>query len=158
MPRFLKFSLLALLALLILVPAASAQRGAGFGGRFSAGGRGGYGLGGYGRGGYGWGGYGYGYGWWPGLGLYYPYYGYPYSYGYGWGYPYAYGPTGSAGSVKILDAPKDVSVYVDGGYAGTVGTLKKFSLRSGSHDIELRAHSGAGSPAGAHTGYTGQDD
>jgi hypothetical protein len=33
-------------------------------------------------------------------------------------------------------------VYVDGGYAGRVGELKKFHLQPGSHNIELRDPSG----------------
>jgi len=33
-------------------------------------------------------------------------------------------------------------VYVDGGYAGTVGQLKTFQLRPGSHDVELRDRDG----------------
>jgi hypothetical protein len=33
---------------------------------------------------------------------------------------------------------KDASVYVDGGYAGTVRQLGTFPLRPGSHDLELR--------------------
>jgi hypothetical protein len=33
-------------------------------------------------------------------------------------------------------------VYVDGGYAGRVGDLKKFHLQAGSHNIELRDPSG----------------
>jgi len=37
---------------------------------------------------------------------------------------------------------KDASVYVDGGYAGTVGQLKTFQLKPGSHDVELRNHNG----------------
>jgi hypothetical protein len=37
---------------------------------------------------------------------------------------------------------KDAAVYVDGGYAGTVGKLKTFTLRPGTHDVELRDPSG----------------
>jgi hypothetical protein len=37
---------------------------------------------------------------------------------------------------------KDASVFVDGGYAGTVGKLKTFQLRPGSYNIELRDHDG----------------
>jgi hypothetical protein len=33
-------------------------------------------------------------------------------------------------------------VYVDNGYAGTVGSLKTFRLKAGEHDIELRDPSG----------------
>jgi hypothetical protein len=107
---------IALLALFIIVPVASAQRGGwGF--------RGGYYEGGW---------YG------PGWGWYGPYWGYPYGYGY-------YGPYGGSaryGDVKIEDVAKDALVYVDGGYAGRAGQLKKFRLSAGNHDIELRDPSG----------------
>jgi hypothetical protein len=33
-------------------------------------------------------------------------------------------------------------VYIDGGYAGRVGQLKKFRLSVGDHNIELRDPSG----------------
>jgi len=117
MARFLKLSGIALLALFFLVPAASAQRGAVF-----------VGHGGYYGGGWGWYGPGWGWGW----GGYYPYY----------GYGYGYESLPHYGDVKITGAGKDAMVYVDGGYAGTVGQLKKFHLPTGSHDIELRDPSG----------------
>jgi hypothetical protein len=120
MTRFLRMLAIALLALFIIVPAASAQRG-GFRGGFYGGGWGG-----------GWGWYG------PGWGWYGPYWGYP-SYGYGYGY---YGSAPHYGDVKIVDAGKDAMVYVDGGYAGKVGDLKKFRLSTGDHNIELRDPSG----------------
>lgn len=63
---------------------------------------------------------------------------------YGW-YgpgPYGYAPQPNAGSVKIDTKLKDAGVYVDGGYAGTVGQLKTFHLRPGSHQVELRAPDG----------------
>src|SRR5277367_5512720 len=108
MSRLLKMSAIALLALFIIVPAASAQRG-GFRGGF------------YGRGYYGGGWYGPGWG----LGWYGPYWGYPYGYGYdGYGYGY-YGSAPRSGDVKIVNAGKDAMVYVDGGYAGKVADLKK---------------------------------
>ncbi len=132
MSRFLKFFAIALFSMLLLVPAASAQRGGGRG--FGGGGFGGRGFGARGfGGGFGWGGWGGGY-FGPGWGWYDPYW-----YGYGWGYPYyAYGPAESSGSVKIEKAPRNDAVYVDGGYAGTVGELMKFKLRPGNHDIEVR--------------------
>src|ERR1700724_3419578 len=108
MSRYLKISLIALLALVFIVPVASARpvivRG-GF-----------YGPGWYGPG---W----YGPGW----------------YGPGW-YGYDYAPT--TGGVKFDTKMKDASVYLDGGYAGTVGQLKTFQLRPGTHNIELRDPSG----------------
>jgi hypothetical protein len=78
--------------------------------------------------------YGPGWGWYgPGWGWYGP---------YGWGYPYDYSPAPNVGEVKIENVAKDALVYVDGGYAGTAGKLKKFALRPGNHDIELRDPSG----------------
>jgi hypothetical protein len=125
MSRFLRMFAIALLALFIIVPAASAQRGF-YGGR-------GYYGGGWGGG---WGGW-YGPGW--GLGWYGPYWGYPYGYGY-----YGNGGYGGPryGDVKIVGTGKDAMVYVDGGYAGKAGDLKKFRLPVGDHNIELRDPSG----------------
>jgi len=40
--------------------------------------------------------------------------------------------------VKIVTPDKNASVYVDGGYVGPVAKAKKFSLRPGNHDLELR--------------------
>ena len=71
---------------------------------------------------------------------YYTYYAYGY-YGPAWYYPgrYAYfPPTPSLGEVKIDTHLKGSSIYVDGGYAGETTKLKKFSLRPGNHDIEVR--------------------
>ena len=80
-----------------------------------------------------------------------PYYG-PGWYGYqalGWYYPGWYYPWGPAhtvapatGEVKIDTRLKDASVYVDGGYVGPIGKFKKFGLKPGNHDIELRDTSG----------------
>ena len=63
-------------------------------------------------------------------------------YGPDWVAPYGYVRGPVTGSVKIDTKMKDASVYVDGGFAGTVGELKTFHLRPGSHDIELRTHDG----------------
>jgi len=109
MSRLLKVLAIALLAILVFVPAASAQHRV-----FVSGGFVGFGPGWYGPGWYGW----------------------------GWGYPYAYAPGPSSGEVKFVDVAKDALVYVDGGYAGTAGKLKKFALRPGNHNIELRDPSG----------------
>ena len=114
MTRLLKVSAIALLSLFILVPAASAHFRGGF-------------VGVYGPG---WGWYGPGWGW----------YG-PYG-GWGWGYPYGYAPAPNAGQVRLENVAKDALVYVDGGYAGTAGKLKKFALRAGDHNVELRDPSG----------------
>jgi hypothetical protein len=66
-----------------------------------------------------------------------PYFDYP--------YPYAYPPDYMAenfGYVKIKTDRKDASVYVDGGFADKVEKAKKFALRPGNHDIELRDSDG----------------
>jgi hypothetical protein len=69
------------------------------------------------------------------------YYG-PMWYGPGWVVPYGYDRGPVTGAVKFDTKMKDASVYVDGGYAGTVGQLKTFQLRPGSHDVELRDRAG----------------
>src|SRR5579864_9190039 len=56
--------------------------------------------------------------------------------------PYSEAPTPNVGTVKFDTKIKDASVYVDGGYAGTVRQLGTFPLRPGTHDIELRDPSG----------------
>jgi hypothetical protein len=74
-----------------------------------------------------------------------PYYGYggwyePY---WGWGPSYYSGyPYVRSGEVKIVTPAKDAIIYVDGGYAGVTGKLKKFTLTPGNHNIELRDPSG----------------
>jgi hypothetical protein len=113
MSRILKISAIALLALLMLAPMASAQHR----GRVIV--RGGFGF--------------YGPGWYnPYWG---PYWGGPYGYYYG-----GYGP--NTGEIKIETPAKDALVYVDGGYAGLSGKLRHFNLAPGAHDIELRDPSG----------------
>jgi hypothetical protein len=66
---------------------------------------------------------------------------YPRWWGPGWGY-YPYGPGyyrgPDEGKVKIETKAKGDAIYVDGGYAGVTGKLKKFPLRPGTHTIELR--------------------
>ncbi len=69
--------------------------------------------------------------------VYDPFFAYP--------YPYAYAPDYMAqnfGYVKIKTDLKDASVYVDGGFADKIGKAKKFALRPGNHDIELRDSDG----------------
>lgn len=70
----------------------------------------------------------------PGVGFYYG----P-SWYYGpWGPAYAFAPGPRTGDVKINAEMKGESIYVDGGYAGLTGKLKKFSLQPGNHQIEIR--------------------
>jgi hypothetical protein len=62
---------------------------------------------------------------------------------YPWGfYPYPYAPygyyVGNYGEVKIDTHRKDLSVFIDGGFAANTKDDKKFKLRPGNHDIELR--------------------
>ncbi len=62
-------------------------------------------------------------------------------------YPYAYPPEYMAenfGYVKIKGdrGQKDASVYVDGGFADKLDKAKKFALRPGNHDVELRDSDG----------------
>ena len=61
-----------------------------------------------------------------------------------WGppYPYPYAAAPNAGDVKLVTEMKDAAVYIDGGYAGKAGKLKKFSLQPGTHDIQLRDNEG----------------
>ena len=67
-------------------------------------------------------------------GPFYPYYGY-----------YPYPPSYMAenfGEVKIETHLKDAKVYIDGGYAAKIREAKKFALRPGNHEIELRDSDG----------------
>ncbi len=68
---------------------------------------------------------------------------YPYSsaravYGY-----YAVDPGRGYGAVRIVDAPRDAHVFVDGYYAGVVddydGVFQHLNLEAGSHHIEIEA-------------------
>ena len=67
---------------------------------------------------------------------------------YGPFYPYGYYPYPPAymvanyGEVKIDTHRKDAVVYIDGGYAARVKDSKKFALRPGNHQIELRDSDG----------------
>jgi PEGA domain len=65
-----------------------------------------------------------------GFGYYDPFWGtYPYD-----GYAYA----NSGGTVKFDTQNRDAAVFIDGGYAGTVGKLKSLHLRPGTYNVELR--------------------
>jgi hypothetical protein len=68
---------------------------------------------------------------------FYPYYPWSlYPYGYAGYYASAYG------DVKIETHRKDLAVYIDGGYAAEVKKDKKFTLKPGNHQIELRDSNG----------------
>ena len=73
----------------------------------------------------------------PGFGFHYG----PSFYYRPWTPAYVY-PAAPSGEVKIEAASRGESIYVDGGYAGLTGKLKKFSLRPGNHLIEVRDASG----------------
>ncbi len=79
------------------------------------------------------------------------YFGQPYSaYGFpaydlpraGYGY-YGFVPGRAYGAVRIVDAPRDAHVFVDGYYAGVVddydGVFQHLNLEAGSHHIEIEA-------------------
>jgi hypothetical protein len=60
-------------------------------------------------------------------------------------YPYTYAPeymSENFGYVKIKTDKEDASVFVDGGFADPIKKAKKFALRPGTHDIELRDSDG----------------
>jgi hypothetical protein len=59
-----------------------------------------------------------------------------------WGPAYVLAPGRVTGDVKISAEVKGESIYVDGGYAGLTGKLKKFSLQPGNHHIEIRDRAG----------------
>ena len=61
-------------------------------------------------------------------------------YGGWWGSPSFYTPR--TGDVEIITKQKDASVYVDGGYVGRAGKVRKIPLKPGPHAIQLRNSSG----------------
>jgi len=65
---------------------------------------------------------------------FFPWYGY-------YPYPPAY-MAANYGEVKIKTNLKDAAVYIDGGYAARISETKKFALRPGNHEIELRNSDG----------------
>lgn len=72
----------------------------------------------------------------PFFGSYYPYYGF---------YPYPPYYRANYGEVQIdthEKSQKSDDVYIDGGYAARLKDAKKFALRPGNHDIELRSPDG----------------
>jgi hypothetical protein len=46
------------------------------------------------------------------------------------------------GYIKLKTDRKDAAVYVDGGFADNIDKAKKFALRPGNHDIEVRDSDG----------------
>src|SRR5207244_7309288 len=71
--------------------------------------------------------------------VYDPFFDYP--------YPYAYEPDYMASNfgyvkIKMKTENKDAQVYVDGGFADKIDKAKKFALKPGTHDIELRDSDG----------------
>jgi hypothetical protein len=68
--------------------------------------------------------------------LYDPFWGYPF-------YPPGYFNSGAdKGELKLTGAPKDASVYVNGGYAGTIEHLKSFWLEPGAYDLAVTTADG----------------
>jgi hypothetical protein len=75
----------------------------------------------------------------------------PWSFGIGWD-PYWWGwypgtgigyySTAHSGEIKLQTDQKTAAVYINGGYAGTVKELKKFHLRPGAYDLEIRTSDG----------------
>jgi hypothetical protein len=62
-----------------------------------------------------------------------------------YGYPYPYPPyymAANYGEVKIDPQHKFAEVYIDGGYAATITKSKKFALRPGTHEIDLKNSDG----------------
>lgn len=116
MKRLLTASAIALLAGLTFVPVASAR------GHVIIGGGSGY----FGPAFYG-----------PAYGGWYGPWGYPYGYAY-----HGFYPVRNTGDVKIETHVKGNSIFIDGGFAGVTGKLKKFPLRPGPHTIELRDRNG----------------
>ena len=94
--------------------------------------------------GYGYANYGYGYPayYYPGAYSYPAYYSYPRYYGYSSG-NYAGYVRGASTRLRIIDAPPDAEIYVDGYYAGLVedfdGVVQHLELTPGPHQIENRA-------------------
>ena len=60
-------------------------------------------------------------------------------------YPYAYPPdymSQNFGYIKLDTHMKNASVYVDGGFADKVEKARRFALRPGTHNIEVRDDDG----------------
>lgn len=60
-----------------------------------------------------------------------------------WGfYPYPAPYYNNYGEVKIDTHRKDLAVFIDGGFAANTKNDKKFALKPGNHDVELRSAEG----------------
>jgi len=59
-------------------------------------------------------------------------------YGYGPYYGSRYYAVSPVGEVQLLTKQKGNQIFVDGGFAGRTGELKKFPLRIGLHTLEFR--------------------
>jgi len=64
---------------------------------------------------------------------------FPYAYGYPYGPYYA---AHNYGYVKLDTHHRHATVYIDGGYAAKTDKTKKFALRPGNYNIELRDSDG----------------
>jgi len=69
---------------------------------------------------------------------YYGYYGPAFGPAFGWWYGGPVYIPGRTGELKIDTKDKDALVYIDGGYLGPAAKTKKFDLRAGVHELELR--------------------
>ena len=78
------------------------------------------------------------------------YFGRPYGGGYAYrdrsyGY-YSFSPGLVYGALRIVDAPRDARVFVDGYYAGEVddydGIFQRLNLEAGAHQIEVEVEPG----------------
>lgn len=91
-----------------------------------------------------------GFGYFDGWGPFCCYYPWAYSGFYGpyWG-PYSpfypaefFAPGPDKGTVKLVNADKNSSVYIDNSYAGKVSELKTMNLAPGAYDLELQPPGG----------------
>lgn len=67
---------------------------------------------------------------------------FPYYYDYHPYAPYYAANYGNYGQVKISTHQKNASIYIDGGFAARVKDAKRFALKPGNHDVELRNSDG----------------
>jgi PEGA domain len=68
-------------------------------------------------------------------------FGYPVWFGPYWGPTYIYsypGPVAYTGELEIRAPMPGASIYVDGGFVGVTGKVKKIPLPAGTHKVQLR--------------------